>query len=139
MKVTLRQLKRIIESSFDEKEDEKNRNSDDDFFPLTVTDEDSKVKAVLSLSSSGNLKLVINDREYSDPKKIAAVVTKAYLDLPAYISNNPDDKDYRQNLNKIINKTIDNGVEGLKDTKQNRLVVWNSIVQKLGRGKDRNS
>ena len=139
MKVTLSQLKMIIESSINE-DPEASENEDENIDPLTVEDKEKGVKAILSYLGNDRFKLVINDRELKDdPKKIAAVVTKAFLDLPSYTADNPADKDYRMNLNKIINKTIDNGVDGLKDVKQNRLVIWNSILQKIGRGKNRNS
>tara|TARA_B100000900_G_scaffold386012_1_gene376098 strand:- start:234 stop:647 length:414 start_codon:yes stop_codon:yes gene_type:complete len=136
MKITSAQLKKIIETVLLEEEEEADET--EKLQDLTVEDSESQVKAVLTHIKGDQFKLTINDKEFNDPKKIADVVTKAYLDLADYTAKNPEDKSYRTNLTKIIEKTIQGGVEGLKNAKASRLVNWNSIVQKLGRGKDRN-
>lgn len=137
MKLTLSQLNRVIKEALRE-------NKEEVINPLTVEDDSGKVKAVLTHTSDDKFELEVNgekiqksDMTSDKSDLVAAIVGKAFFDLPEYVSNNPEDTGYVKNLHKIIEKTIEGGIESLKGTNASRLVSWNTLLTKSSRGVDR--
>ena len=133
MKVTLNQLKRIIEASLHEEDQEAEDQSIG-----TLEIEDQGVKAVLTHKEGDSFELEINGKKVTDATAASSVAAKAFLDLADYTAKNPEDKVYREKVTKFVEKVIDGGVEKLNSTSKHGLSVrWNSIVDKFKRGKEK--